>query len=397
MTSRRTPLWVGAALLLVALNLRLPIAGIGPVLDDIRATLGLSSTAAGLLTTLPLLCFGGAAAAAPAVARRLGPEGGLLACLGFVIAGTAVRLVVEVAPFFLGTLLIGVGIAVANVLVPIVIKRDYPRPGTMMGLYTMVLISGAALAAGLSVPLERAVGSWWDAIALWGIAAVVAFGLWVPAVLAARGEHDGPRPPRVRLRGDRLAWAVTVTFGLQSLLFYVTLAWGPDILRAAGLDAGDAGAMLSLEALVGIPAGLAAPMIAMRMADQRPMIVLSVVFWLLGWGGLLAAPGSAPAVWMVLLGVAQGTSFALALTLIVLRAPDAPHATSLSGMAQGFGYLLAASGPFLAGALHDLTGGWDATLVAMLVLSVALLACGLPAARRGFVRGRPEPDEQPAY
>ena len=278
------------------------------------------------------------------------------------------------------------------------IKRDYPPAGTMSEASTpMLLISGAALAAGLSVPLERAVGSWWDAIALWGIAAVVAFVLWVPAVLAARGDDLGPRPPRVRLRGDRLAWAVTVTFGLQSLLFYVDLAWVPDILRAAGLDAGDAGAMLSLEALVGIPAGLAAPMIAMRMADQRPMIVLCVVFWLLGWGGLLAAPGSAPAVWMVLLGVAQGTSFALALTLIVLRAPDAPHATSLSGMAQGFGYLLAASGPFLAGALHDLTGGWDATLVAMLVLSLALLACGLPASRRGFVRGRPEDEEHLAY
>jgi len=388
MESRRTPVWVGAALLLVAFNLRLPIAGIGPVLDDIRDTLGLSTTAAGLLTTLPLICFGAAAAGAPAVARRLGAEGGLLAALAVLAGGTAIRLVPEIAPVFLGTLLIGVGIAVGNVLVPIVIKRDYPRPGTMMGLYTMVLISGAALAAGLTVPLEHAVGSWQAAIGLWGIAAVVALVAWAPAVHAARGDGGGPQPPRVRLRGDRLAWLVTATFGLQSLLFYVSLTWVPDILRAAGLDSGAAGAMLSIEVLVGIPAGLLAPMLAMRMRDQRAVLAGCVALWMLGWGGLLVAPGSATPVWMVMLGIAQGTNLALALTLIVLRAPDGPHATSLSGMAQGFGYLLAAVGPFAAGALHDLTGGWEGPIVAMLACSVALLACGLPAARRGSVSGR---------
>ena len=277
--------------------------------------------------------------------------------MGLLIAGTAVRLVPEVAPFFLGTLLIGVGIAVANVLVPIVIKRDYPRPATMMGLYTMVLISGAALAAGLTVPLERAVGSWQDAIALWGIAAVVAFIAWAPAVRAARGADNGPPAPRVRLSGDRLAWAVTVTSAC-SRCSSTSRSHGSRTSCAPPASTPGRRGRCSRSRRSSASPGLAAPMVAMRMTDQRPVIWFCVAFWLLGFGGLLAAPGSATPAWMVLLGLGQGTSFALALTLIVLRAPDAPHATALSGMAQGFGYMLAATGPFLAGALHDLTGGW---------------------------------------
>jgi CP family cyanate transporter-like MFS transporter len=397
MTSRRTPLWVGAALLLVALNLRLPIAAVSPVLDELRAGLGLSSTGAGLLTTLPILCFGAAAAGAPWVVRRFGAEGGLLACVGVLIVGSAVRLVPEVVPFFLGTLLLGGAIAVCNVVVPIVIKRDYPRPGTMMGLYTMVLIGGAALAAGLTVPIEHALGSWQHAIGIWGLAAVVAFVLWAPAVWKARSEGAIERPPRVLLRGDRLAWLLTAMFGVQSMLFYVSLAWVPDILDDAGLGETTAGAMLSVEMIVGIPVALLTPIVAARLRDQRPIIALGVLCWLVGWGGLLVAPGGAALVWMVFLGVAQGVSFALVITLIVLRAPDAAHATALSGMVQGFGYVLAAGGPLAAGALHDVTGSWEASIVAMLALSLVLLACGLPASRAGWVRGRPAGDAQWAY
>jgi len=397
MESRRTPLWVGAALLLVALNLRLPLAGVGPVLDDLRATLGLSNAAAGLLTTLPILCFGVAAAGAPAVVRLLGAEGGLLAAVGIIIAGTAVRLVPEVAPFFLGTVMLGAAIAVCNVLVPIVIKRDYPRPGTMMGLYTMVLISGAALSAGLTVPIEHALGSWWDALGIWGLGAVVAFAAWAPAVRKARSVRGDERPPRVLLRGDRLAWLLTVTFGIQSLMFYVSLAWVPDILRAAGIDSTAAGVMLSIEMLLGVPVALVAPMIAARLHDQRPLLVGGALCWSLGWAGLLLAPGTATAVWMVMLGLAQGLSFALCIALIVLRAPDAAHVSALSGMVQGVGYILAAAGPLAAGALHDLTGGWTAPIIAMLALSALQLAVGLPASRPGWVRGRPAADAQWAY
>jgi CP family cyanate transporter-like MFS transporter len=382
---------------LLGLNLRTVITSLPPLISEVRGDLGLSATVAGLLTTLPVLCFGAAAAGAPWVVRRLGAEGGLLACMGLLIAGTAVRLLPDVAPFFAGTLLIGAAIAVCNVLVPIVIKRDYPRPGTVMGLYMMVLIGGAALAAGLTVPIEHALGSWHQAIGIWGVAAVVAFVVWAPAVWKARSAGADERPPRVVLRGDRLAWILTAAFAVQSMLFYTSLAWVPDILGDAGLSETTAGAMLSVEMLVGIPAGLLAPMIAVRMHDQRPIIALGVVCWILGWGGLLVAPGGVPAVWMVFLGAAQGASFALAITLIVLRAPDGPHATALSGMVQGVGYVLAAAGPLAAGALHDITGGWDVPIIAMLVLAVVLLAFGLPASRPGFVRGRVAEDPQWAY
>jgi CP family cyanate transporter-like MFS transporter len=190
---------------------------------------------------------------------------------------------------------------------------------------------------------------------------------------------------------------LTALFGVQSMLFYGSVAWGADILDDAGVGETTAGAMLSVEMIVGIPVALLTPIVAARLRDQRPIIALGVLCWLVGWGGLLVAPGGAALVWMVFLGVAQGVSFALVITLIVLRAPDAAHATALSGMVQGFGYVLAAGGPLAAGALHDVTGSWEASIVAMLALSLVLLACGLPASRAGWVRGRPAGDAQWAY
>jgi CP family cyanate transporter-like MFS transporter len=379
---------VGAALILIALNLRFALAAVSPVLEELRDDLGLSNIGAGLLTTAPLLCFGLAAPLAPILARRVGQEVLLLGCMVLVAAGITLRIFPSVGPLFAGTIVLGVAIAIANVLMPSVIKRRFPRPGVMMGLYTTALSISAALAGGLTVPLEQAFGSWRWALAIWAIPAIVAALAWLPA-----SRHAGSAPTvetgsSVSLWRDRKAWLVTGTFGMQSLLFYAMLTWLPDILRDAGLSAAHAGGMLSVAMFFGLPTSLVVPVIAARLPDQRPLALVGPAFWAAGFIGLLLSPATLTAVWMMLLGFGQGMGISLALTLVVLRSPDGRHAATLSGMAQSVGYTLAATGPIALGAMHDLTGGWDAPIVLMLVGTVALVACGLGASRPGSVGSR---------
>jgi CP family cyanate transporter-like MFS transporter len=395
---RRSPLLLGAALLLIALNLRLPLTAVPPVLDDIRAQLGLSSTASGLLTTLPILCFALAGPAAPGLARRFGDETVLLAGVLVLLAGTAIRIVPDVGPLFLGTLVMGVGIALTNILLPITIRRDFSRPGLMLGLYTMMLGAGATLGAGLTVPAEHAFGDWRWALAAWGVLVAVAAVLWLPATLAARRtEAIEPHPARVTLWRDPVAWQLTAVMALQSTLFYATAAWIPDILRDAGLSSATAGAMLAVFALLGLPTNLVVPSIAARVRDQRLLALATAAMWAAGMLGLLLSPGHLTVVWMVALGLGQGAGIALTLTMILLRAPDAGHASALSGMVQSGGYLVAAAGPLLVGALHDLTGGWTVPLLGLLGCAVALGAFGVAAGRARFVRGRVGGTAQWAY
>jgi CP family cyanate transporter-like MFS transporter len=385
----RAGLVVGAALVLVTLNLRFPLVAVSPVLDDVRAGLGLSSSTAGLLTTLPVLCFGVMAPLAPVLSRRIGQEVLLLLCLLTALAGVALRLVPEVAPFFAGTLVLGVGIAIANILLPSVIKRRFAEPGPMMGVYSASLSVAAVLAGGLTVPLEHALGDWRWAIGAWGLATLLACVAWLPY---ARGAERGPTPNAAhdgRLRRDPIAWRVTGTFALQSFLFYAFLAWMPEILRDAGMSDGHAGAYLSLATLCAIPASLTVPVLAARRERQSGLAALAGITWLAGLAGLLVDPAGATWLWMLLVGVGQGVGISLGLTLVVLRSPDGAHAAALSGMTQGVGYVLAATAPFALGALHDATGGWQASLWVMVAMALGLLACGWLAGRPGMVGERP--------
>ena len=383
---RRAAITVGASLVLITINLRLALGSVSPVLDDIRDTLSLSSSTAGLLTTAPVLCFGLAAPLAPRLARRFGPEALLGLALAGVIVGLLLRVSVESVVFlFAGTLLLGVTIAIANVLMPSVIKRRFVRPGLMMGLFTMSLSVSAALGAAFTVPLEQALGGWRPALAAWAIPAVLAVVLWAPEVRrSGRGPSEGASGV-VRLWRDRTAWLVTGVFGLQSLLFFSLLSWTPDILRDAGLSSAEAGAWLSVSMLCGIAPSLVLPSIAARMRDQRLLAVVVTVPWVLGLLGLLVDPAGPTWLWMVLTGLGQGAGIAYVLTLVVLRAPDASHAASLSGMAQGVGYTIAALGPLLLGVVRDVSGGWDAPIAIMLVVCAGMLLTGLGAGRDRFV------------
>jgi CP family cyanate transporter-like MFS transporter len=292
---------------------------------------------------------------------------------------------------FLGTLLLGVTIAVANVLMPSIIKRRFAKPGLMMGLFTMSLSVSAAIGAAFTVPLEEQFGGWRPALAFWAVPAAIAIVAWAPEV-----RRSGPGPSAgtsgtVRLWHDRTAWTVTSVFALQSLMFFSLVSWTPDILRDAGMSSGEAGAWLSVAMLTGIAPSLVLPAIAERLPDQRVLAFVMAVPWALGLAGLLADPAGATWLWMILTGIGQGAGIALVLTLVVLRAPDGEHAAALSGMAQGLGYTIAAIGPLLLGVVRDLTGDWDAPIAIMLALSAAMLVAGIAAGRDRFVAADPIP------
>jgi CP family cyanate transporter-like MFS transporter len=385
----RGPALLTAGIVLAGLNLRIAVASVPPVIDELRDDLDLSAAAAGLLTSAPILCFGLLAPVAPLLARRLGAERVLLYALLPLAVGVLIRGESSLVALFAGTLLAGAAIAVANVVVPSIVKGRFAEgEGRLMGLYVAALGAGAALAAGLTVPIEDTLGAGWEAgLAVWAIPAAAATAILGVAVvrdtgrLTARGGAGDARA----LLGDALAWQVTLFFGLQSIVFYIALTWLPSILREDGFGAGEAGALLALFALGGIPPALVVPVLATGMRDQRAIAVGVAAIEAVAVIGLLAAP-SAAAVWVTLFALGQGAAFSLALTLIVLRAPDSRRTAELSGMAQAIGYSLAAVGPLAVGALHDWSGGWDAPLVALLLLTVPLLAAGIAAGRARTVR-----------
>ncbi|MFL6130352.1 MAG: CynX/NimT family MFS transporter [Mycobacteriales bacterium] len=377
---------LGFAVAIAAVNLRPALASVGPVLPEIRADLGLSGAAAAVLTSVPVLCLGLLAPAAPALARRWGIEPVVALVLGALTAGLLVRVLAGTAALLAGTVLASGAIAVANVLLPALVKRDFPAStGTMMGVYTMSLSGSAAVAAGTTAPLAQATGSWRGGLGAWAVPAAVALLAWLP--LARRRPAGADQGGGRRLLGDPLAWQVTAFFGLQSLCFYAVLSWLPTVYRDAGYGAVAAGAVLSGSALMQIPVTLVLPRLAARARTQRPYALAATVCTAAGLTGVLVAPTAAPYLWAVVLGAGQGAAFAVALTLIVLRARDPADTAGLSAMAQSLGYVLAASGPFLVGAVHDRTGSWTVPIALLLLLLVPQAAAGLLAGRPRHVGG----------
>ncbi|MDZ5603415.1 MFS transporter [Pseudomonas sp. RP23018S] len=369
-------------LVLVALNLRPALSSLSPLLGEVSVQLGLSASSAGLLTTLPVLCLGLFAPLAPRLARRFGAERVILGILLTLAIGILLRSVLGVAGLFLGSLLAGASIGIIGVLLPGIVKRDFPKhAGTLMGVYTMALCLGAALAAGASVPVSHYFGdSWAIGLGVWIVPALLAMLFWAPQARQGHGLHK----VAYRVRGlwrDPLAWQVTLYMGLQSSLAYIVFGWLPSILIGRGLSPTEAGLVLSGSVIVQLISALSAPWLATRGKDQRLAIVVVMLTTLAGLFGCLYAPLSGLWGWAVLLGLGQGGTFALALTLIVLRSKDSHVASNLSSMAQGVGYTLASMGPFAVGLVHDLTQGWAAVGWIFAALGVGAIGFGLKAGR----------------
>ncbi|MDR2307711.1 MAG: CynX/NimT family MFS transporter [Paucimonas sp.] len=369
-------------LVLVALNLRPALSSMAPVLGQVSAGLGLNASQAGLLTTLPVLCLGLFAPLAPVLARRFGSERVILGILLTLALGILLRSALGVAGVFLGSVMAGASIGIIGVLLPGIVKRDFPQQaGTLTGVYTMALCLGAAMAAGATVPLSQHFdNSWALGLGFWLLPALLAMLVWLPQARQGHGLHK----VAYRVRGlwrDLLAWQVTLYMGLQSSLAYIVFGWLPSVLIGRGLSPTEAGLVLSGSVIVQLVSSLGAPWLATRGKDQRLAIVIVMLVTLAGLFGCLYAPIDGLWGWAVVLGLGQGGTFALALTLIVLRSKDAHVAANLSSMAQGVGYTLASMGPFAVGLVHDLTGGWSAVGWIFAVLGVGAILFGLGAGR----------------
>jgi CP family cyanate transporter-like MFS transporter len=372
------------AVVLVSINLRLPIGAVAPLLPEIRSDLGMSETTASLLTTLPVLCFALLAPSSAWLASRTGPERAVSLGLIALGVGTLVRPAAGTALLLAGTVVLGAGITVGNVLVPVVAHRALGvRAAGLIGLYSAALPGGAAIAAALAAPIAAWIG-WQGSLAIWTLAVVLALVAWV---LAVPPEHEViPRRPRVW--GDRLAWMLAGFFGAQALAYYAVATWLPTMLQdpaEVGTGEATAGWALAVYNLVGIAGSLAAPRLGTRGPDQKRVVAATSMIWAAGIAGLAVAPAAWP-LWVVLTGVAQGAGIALGLTLIGLRAADPNVARGLSGMVQGVGYAVAATGPFLFGALHHLTGSWTWPLVFVLLVLGAMAWTGAYAALPRVVR-----------
>jgi MFS transporter, CP family, cyanate transporter len=372
----------------VALNLRPAIAAVPPLLDAIKADLGLSATGAGLLTALPVVCMGLFAPVGAALGRRVGRELAVSCALVLVAGGTLVRGLGEsMVPLYGGTLVAGIGIAMGGALLPGVVKAWYPaRAGAVTGLYTAGLVTGAMLASAATVPLSHALGGGWPAaIAAWGLLAAAALVAWVPVTRRLRAVAEPPAPDRAGLPwGSGVAWRITLYMGSQSLLYYAALTWLSPLYLDAGWSASRAGLLLGLFSLPQVFSALAVPALVDRTGDHRPWIALCVGTATAMLAAIGLVPTAAPWLWAALLGLAVGGMFALALTLLVRQASTPAAAARLSGMALLVGYLLAATGPVLTGAVYDAVGSYRAPFLMLAGIGVWTLVVGVsvrPSAR----------------
>jgi CP family cyanate transporter-like MFS transporter len=380
-------------MVLLALNLRPAAAAVGPLIARIRADTGLSSLGAGLLTALPVLCFGAMAPLAPMLARRFGTSRTLFGALIALVAGLLIRWLPGLALLFVGTAMAGAAIAVGNVLLPVLVRRNFSeRTGLITSLYSTAMIAAAALAAAIAVPLANALGGGWrGGLGIWAAPALIALLVWLWVLVR---EAPAPEAPSDRITGagpllhDPLAWALTLFFALQSAGFYSTLAWLPSLFHSHGASEAEAGALLGVSLVVGIGTSLTVPGLAARAHDQRALVLVFTSCAALGWIGILLAPMAAPYVWVVLLGLGQQALFPLALTMIVLRGGTVTSTAGLSTLVQAIGYSLAAFAPLGVGALHGATGSWTVPAILLLSLLLPQAMTGAIAGRRGHVAPR---------
>ncbi|CUJ68130.1 MFS transporter [Achromobacter sp. 2789STDY5608621] len=380
----RRPVLLIVGILFIAMALRAPVTGVPPLVGLIRDQLGLSNTAAGMLITLPLLAFAVVSLVSAGMARRHGLERTLFFALLLIGGGIVLRSQGQAWALYAGTAVIGSGIAIGNVLLPSLLKRDFPqRLAGLTSAYVLTMSIAAGAASALAVPLASLAGGDWRISTLCMLVIpLVGALLWLPqlanhtppASSTAHAPHGG------RLWHSPLAWQVTLYLGINSFVFYVGVSWLPAILRDAGYSAERAGSLHGLLQLMSAgPALFLAPVVR-RMKDQRAAAFCSAAASLVAFSGLIVAPGWAT-LWIVLLGLGTGGGIILGLMFVGLRASHAQQAAALSGMAQCIGYLFAASGPTLVGALHDRLGGWSVALGLCAGLCVAMAGCGLLAGR----------------
>jgi CP family cyanate transporter-like MFS transporter len=386
-SSRRSYLWlVVIALALTGFSMRTAVTSIGPVLAELQRVFGMSSTVSGMLTTLPVLYFAVFGSVVPWLAARTGTRRLLVVALATMTVGLVARAAVaSLTGFFVLSLLALSGGAVANIVLPALIKEEFPeRIGQLTALYTSMLAIGMTAGAGLTVPIGSLApgGDTWRAgLAFWAVFSVVAIMPWLPT-LRHDGAHRDAGPSMLSVAGSRTAWLVTLFFGLQAFQAYIAIGWFAKLLNSHGVSATMAGAMIAVFAAVAIPVYLVSAALPQRW--HRPTIVVMLIAYIVAYVGLLAAPVRGAWLWMVLVGIGGG-EFPLALVMIGLRSRDPRTTSALSAFVQSAGYLIGALGPLLFGVLEQASRAWTMSMLTLIVVTVLDALFGWLAASNRIV------------
>lgn len=371
-------------LLLTAANLRTPITAVGPVLENIRHTFGLSASAAGVINFLPLLMFATLAPPAAWFGNRFGLERSLWGALLLITLGSLLRISGSETALWAGTVLLSSGIAAANVLLPPLIKRDFTEhTARYVGLYAMTMAITASIASGVVVPLaEMTRAGWRLSLAVWLIPAIGALFAWLPYLK----KPATPAHAALKTSSNRspwhaaLGWQVSLFMACQSLVFYTLIGWFTPFAQDNGISQLEAGGMLFVYQIVAIVSNLACMSALKKLRDQRAIGFLASLSIFIAVAGLLMAPNYA-LMWLILAGLGAGASMVICLSLFNLRSADHLQASKLSGMAQCVGYGLAALGPLCFGMLHDASGNWHAPLMLLLVIAAVQMVVATLAGR----------------
>ena len=376
--------------ILVGANLRVPLTSAGALVSFIRDDFGISNALAGAITTLPLIAFALLSPFAPKIANKIGMERTIAISLALLIIGILIRSAGTIELLFTGTLLVGLGIAVGNVLIPGIIKMNFPfKIGLMTGLYAIVMNVFGALGSGLSIPIATS-GSfgWRGSLVIWSGLVLITLLIWLPQLMK---KHDTKKKINNQKIGGMLrsplAWKITVFMGAQSLIFYTLITWLPTILTANGYDIHLAGWGVFIFQFASIPFTFIIPVIADRMKNQVMLAFVCSGLILAGIIGLLAGLSELSILWVVFLGIGNGSAFSLSMMFFTLRTKDGYEAAELSGMAQSLGYLLAAVGPVLVGGLQDITGSWTLPLSMMALFAIVMLIMGVASGKNKQVSG----------
>ncbi|MGH1562362.1 CynX/NimT family MFS transporter [Mumia sp. DW29H23] len=375
-------------LVLLALNLRASVGSVGVVLNEIRGDLGMSATTAGILTTLPVICFALVGSLANTVVRAIGLHTTAAASLAAIALGLAVRVFADGSGLFLVASAVSLaGCAIGNVILPPLVKVHFPdKIALVSSIAGAAVVGGATLSSGLTVPISEATGDWRWGLFTWSLLAFVTLLPWLRLLghdVRSTEDDDSPIGLSALVRAP-LAWWMALCFGAQAAQAYAQFGWFPAILEDAGLSDGYAGSMLALITGIGIPAALVLPAL-IGWSGDRPWLPWSfAVLTAVGWLGLLWWPTAAPWLWAMVLG-AGGAAFPWVLTMIAKRSRTHEGTVALSGFVQGLGYLIAALGPFGTGVLHDTTGGWGAPVAMLVALAVLIGVAGTYVSRPRMV------------
>ncbi|MGW7829565.1 CynX/NimT family MFS transporter [Staphylococcus xylosus] len=382
------------AIVFIASTLRAPLTSVGPVVDEIKQVMEINNSVAGILTTIPLIIFAIVSPFVSKVTARLTMSRTILYSTMLLIVALYLRIAGDFTLFLIGTLILGIAIAFGNVVLPSYVKWYFPMQiGLATGIYSGTMNFTAGLGGGLSFPLSEITPLGFRlSLSFWILFAIIAIILWIPKARkgvqlekATAIAEQQDRPKKVTITKSKLAWMVALTMGFQSMVFYTVVAWVPSILVDRGLDPSTAGYLLMLNQFSQVPMTFTFPIIASKLKDQRILVVIITVLFLVGFSLFFTQSLVLLIIGIIIAGLAMGACFSLCMTFFSIRARTSDGSISLSGFGQSVGYLIAAVGPFLIGYLHDATESWDSGIIALIVMSVLFFIFGYPAAKNKVV------------